>query len=588
MAADLGQKFAQGIGRRRRTRRPSLLTASTILVIALTLVLPSALCSIQPGGYFVWSSLSHWQPQRRHRHQLSARSKVRETEDKDGPDEIDEFEEAEDANDEDRARMLGLEDDVADSIVATTLNDASIRQEAEREAALVRTSQSQSSALSEGVVLPSGPVYDHLSLVEKYGGANKIFFNHKIAQQNGYFTQMDDLKTFLYEYIPNLNETKSKSFVEFEHASGSRLVLVGTNHICRASSQLTREIMQRERPECLVLESRIGDDSLQRLTVPEELIQNMSMSEPPGVFLSSDDEIDAARNFQNDRVWLEAFMGWRDIGCEAALCHEFGAAVEEFVFQRRKGSAAGPRGGTVCFGDSDLRPVYKRAKDELRIPPRVDELGEGPNIALRDLQMSQVMQAALRTHKSVVGVVGMGHLAGITRLLKQDKQIRVTKKGIPISQPVWVKDMEAGGTQWERDALGSCGMFLTLSQDLDFAPLGTFLTAEAALELQRMKEETAAAIKRQGLEEAEPVGPRSSDIGADFVSRNLMVTPKTEDDLRRWLAGERIPDQEAGVFPYENRRLRNKTNVLPGTGFPEKPKAEQNLLTTRYMKVLGE
>jgi len=484
--------------------------------------------------------------------------------------------------------LLGLDDDVADSIVATTLNDAIITQEAEREAALVRSSQSQSSAITEGVVLPSGPVYDHLSLVEKYGGANKIFFNHKIAQQAGYFTQMDNLKMFLYDYISNLNETKSKSFVEFEHESGSRLVLVGTNHMCRASVQLTRQIMQRERPECLVLESRIGDDSLQRLTVPEDLIQNMSMSEPPGVFMSSDDEIDAARNFQNDRVWLEAFMGWRDIGCEAAACHEFGAAVEEFVFQRREGSAAGPRGGTICFGDSDLRPIYMRAKNDMRIPPRVDELGQGPNIALRDLQMSQVMRVALRTHKSVVGVVGMGHLDGITRLLKQDKQIRVTKKGVPIQQPVWVKDMEGGGSQWERDALGSYSMFKTLTQELDFAPLGTFLTAEAALDLQKMKEETAAEIKRQGLEEAEAVGPRSSDIGADFVSRNVMVTPKSEDDFRRWLAGERIPGQEAGEFPYENRRIRNKTNILPGTGFPEKPKNEGKLLTTRYMKVLGE
>ena len=58
----------------------------------------------------------------------------------------------------------------------------------------------------------------------------------------------------------------------------------------------------------------------------------------------------------------------------------------------------GPRGGTLCLGDSDLRPIYDPEVDAL--PPSLSELGVGANVALRDLQFSQALRAALRTHKS--------------------------------------------------------------------------------------------------------------------------------------------------------------------------------------------
>ena len=48
---------------------------------------------------------------------------------------------------------------------------------------------------------------------------------------------------------------------QFEHASGSKLVLVGTNHLSRRSTSFSREVVLKERPECLVIERRLGDDS---------------------------------------------------------------------------------------------------------------------------------------------------------------------------------------------------------------------------------------------------------------------------------------------------------------------------------------
>jgi len=471
--------------------------------------------------------------------------------------------EAEDADDERLARELTEYDDIADSIALAAVKDAEANNpEVEIELARVKRQQE----ISQAVVIPSGPVYDVVSLVDKYGGAREVYEAHKVAAQAGYFQQLPQLRSYLFDFVEKHNKSATKSFVEFEHASGSKLVLVGTNHLSRQSTEFARQTVLKERPECLVIERRLGDDSLQRLTVPEEQLQERLMTKAPSVFLSSDTEIDRARKFQTDRMWLEATPGWRDIGGEAAVCQEFGAAVEAFVQLRREGKdGEGPRGGTVCFGDSDLRPLYDRTVDTL--PPSLNELGLGANVPLRDLQFSQALRAALRTHKSVVGIIGDGHLAGITQLMQQDEQIRVVEEGVPLPPPSWDADIKDGGIRWEKEALGGSALFMKLVEALDEAPLGSWMDAEAVLELQSMKEETAARIEADGLE-ADPAAPVSSKLGDDLARRGLLVTPKTESDLRRWLSGQRLQGQSVGEFPFENRLLRTSPPELPSTGFP--------------------
>lgn len=480
--------------------------------------------------------------------------------------------EAEDADDEKLARKLTEYDDISDSIALAAVKDAQ-ENNPEVEIELARVKRQQE--ISKAVVIPSGPVYDVISLVEKYGGPKEIYQNHKVAAQAGYFQQLRQLRSYLFDFVEKHNQTAYKSYVEFEHASGSKLVLVGTNHLSRQSANFTRQTVLKERPECLVIERRLGDDSLQRLTLPEQQLQEGLMSKAPSVFLSSDTEIDRARKFQTDRMWLEATPGWRDIGGEAAMSQEFGVAVEAFA-QLRKDSkdGLGPRGGTLCFGDSDLRPIFNREVDTL--PPSLNELGVGANIALRDLQFSQALRAALRTHKSVVGVIGDGHLAGITQLLKQDPKIRVLEEGVPLPPPDWDADLKDGGKKWEKEVLGGANLFMRLVEALDEAPLGSWMDAEAVLELESMKEETAARLEKQGLESAQPVAPVSSQLGAKLSNRGLLITPKTEADLRRWLSGQRLDGQEAGEFPFENRRLRKTPPELPSTGFPiSKEEAEK-------------
>lgn len=471
---------------------------------------------------------------------------------------------AENADDERLARELSEYDDVADSIVAAAVRDAETNNP-EVEIELARAKRQQE--IAQAVVIPSGPVYDVLSLVDKYGGTSEVYENHKVAAQAGYFQQLPQLRTFLFDFVDVHRQQADQSFVEFEHATGSKLVLVGTNHISRNSTEFARQTVLKERPECLVIERRLGDDSLQRLTVPERQLQEKLMAKPPAEFLSSDTEVDRARKFQTDRMWLEASPGWRDIGGEAAGCHEFGAAVEAFAQLRKEGKdGMGPRGGTLCFGDSDLRPLYKRAEDA-GLPPSLNDLGLGANVALRDLQFSKALRVAMKTHNSVVGVIGDGHLAGITKLMQQDPQVRVVKKGVPLDPPSWADDMKDGGRKWEREALGGGLLFMRLVEAMDASPIGNWMDAEAVLELQAMKEETLARIEEDGLE-AEPVAPVSSSLGEDFTARGLLVTPKSEEELRRWLSGQRLGGQEAGDFPFENRRLRKAPPKLPNTGFP--------------------
>ncbi|CAE7252033.1 unnamed protein product, partial [Symbiodinium necroappetens] len=87
---------------------------------------------------------------------------------------------AENADDERLARELSEYDDVADSIVAAAVRDAETNNP-EVEIELARAKRQQE--IAQAVVIPSGPVYDVLSLVDKYGGTSEVYENHKVAAQ---------------------------------------------------------------------------------------------------------------------------------------------------------------------------------------------------------------------------------------------------------------------------------------------------------------------------------------------------------------------------------------------------------------------
>jgi len=188
------------------------------------------------------------------------------------------------------------------------------------------------------------------------------------------------------------------------------------------------------------------------------------------------------------------------------------------------------------------------------LKPSLGELGVGACMPLRDLQLAQAMRVALRTHRRVVGVVGRDHLPGIAWLLERDPQVRRTQAGVPLGQPEWLKELEEGGKKWEREAMAGSSLFTRLAEAAETTPFGTFLSASAAKELFQMREETAVRLLKDGLEAADPVAPVSSALGATLFERGLAFTPPDEEQLRRWLDGLDVDKQEAGEFPFENRR----------------------------------
>lgn len=139
-------------------------------------------------------------------------------------------------------------------------------------------------------------------------------------------------------------------------------------------------------------------------------------------------------------------------------------------------------------------------------------------------------------------MIGDGHLAGILQLLKQDPQVRVLEEGVKLPLPDWDSDLQSGGRKWEKEALGGAALFVRLVEALDVSPLGSWMDVEALQELADMKAETLRRLREEGLE-AQPAAPVSSQLGRELGSRNLLVTPKNEEELRcdPWLSARGVP-----------------------------------------------
>jgi hypothetical protein len=327
-----------------------------------------------------------------------------------------------------------------------------------------------------------------------------------------------------------------------------------------------------------VLEQKIGDDSLQQLTVPKELYQNRIMAKSPVQLKDSDDEIERAWKFQEDRAWLMGTPGWRDIGAEAAFGKEFGGAFVEFAELSARRVAEGLPGGTVCFADFDLRLISPEDEQnkEIFLVPNVEELAWPVNTPLRDLRLARAFRAALMTHKSVVGVVGGAHLPGVVKLLTQDPTIKVVKKGLPLDPPEWEEYVQDEGKEFEKTAMSGISKFydrLSSADAIDAAPIGTWLSSDMLAELLAMYRKTEALMKAADadkIDELEPVAPTSSELGKEMWDRGLMATPGGIKDLKRWLSGERIENalSDAKVFPFENSRLTSGRKRKKGSSFP--------------------
>jgi len=148
-----------------------------------------------------------------------------------------------------------------------------------------------------------------------------------------------------------------------------------------------------------------------------------------------------------------------------------------------------------------------------------------------------------------------------------------------------LKGLKDDGTFFEKQAVaGISEFFLKYSseENIDKAPLGTFMTADGALEILGIYKKHEASFVdagSAGVDEVAMLAPPSGDIADDFMNRNLLATPGDFSDLKRWLTGERIdnPIDNPSFFPYENRRLKLSGRKKEGSinNFPKPPPKKQ-------------
>lgn len=487
-----------------------------------------------------------------------------------------ELEGAEEQNEE-MARKMAAVDDVADA-VANEIVSASARDE-DTQIKPTKDDEKDDEAVYEEIAVPKNSkviasaerLTDYSSLIRKYGGFKSLMQDHVKTSEEGLFDpeRLDDTRQFFGEI--NAQEVKAETwFVDFEYEGGGTLRLLGTSHMCTASNEFVRKTVKSVKPECLVIERRLGDDSLQRLAIPEQTVHEIAFANPPNELMDTDGPYERVAKFHQDRAWLGGFPGWKDIGSEAAMSQEFGIAVEEFVKLREQGQIGGPRGGTVCLGDADLRMIAGESSDESYMPALSDFSKDGPNVPLRDLLLAQSMRAAMRTHKSSVAVVGLFHVAGVMHLFNQDPKIKVTKNGTDFGVPMWLKDLEEGGKKWERAASARNSIFSRMTRVMTKRPYGTFLAADAVAELINQREVQAKVLREKGLD-GDPLVPSSSVLAARFFESGAAISPENLDELKDWLAGKETEPQFAGEFPFENQDQRK----LHAAKMPEREKEER-------------
>lgn len=377
-----------------------------------------------------------------------------------------------------------------------------------------------------------GRVHDLNSLVAKYG--NERFLETLAAAGEEVKSEVEDLTRRMHGWLADPNVT----VVEFEHDRGSRFVMVGVTHSVRKSVHKSLEIVHKEKPECLMIERHVGDDSLQKFTVPDELYQTMKMPKEPSVLEEGDTPEMMINKFLADYRWLSQTPGFGSFGSPAYYCHEGGASLEEWTKLRTEMGGGGARlGGTLCMCDVDLRwlPGGERFDESAG-----KEMASDQMMAVRDLHMAGAARAVLRTHGSAVLITGQDHIHGITMLLEQDPSIRATwREGEKLTKPCWAEGMKKKG-RWFELACRRGDVFSRAIDAQDHWPLATFFPLAAAQELVALRERQAGELRKLGVD-APVVAPRSSEIFRDLVQRGLAAVPRDEGELQQWLDGGKPP-----------------------------------------------
>jgi len=244
------------------------------------------------------------------------------------------------------------------------------------------------------------------------------------------------------------------SDVHVLNVGGREFLIVGTAHISRESADLVREVIEKERPDCVCVEldaqrfeALSQKRKFQELDVRQVIRKKQLSALLANLLLASyQKKLGGALGILPGTELLEATEVAKEHGIPIALCDR-----DVRVTLRRAWASMGFFKKTLLASNL-MVSIFERpevSEDDLRrlrdqdvLSELMRELGDAmPNLKAalideRDVYLAQRMREAAGDR--IVAVVGAGHVGGISRALAATRDVDLSEiETIPPVSPIW-------------------------------------------------------------------------------------------------------------------------------------------------------
>ncbi len=244
------------------------------------------------------------------------------------------------------------------------------------------------------------------------------------------------------------------SDVHVLNVGGREFLIVGTAHISRESADLVREVIEKERPDCVCVEldaqrfeALSQKRKFQELDVRQVIRKKQLAALLANLLLASyQKKLGGALGILPGTELLEATEVAKEHGIPIALCDR-----DVRVTLRRAWASMGFFKKTLLASNL-MVSIFERpevSEDDLRrlrdqdvLSELMRELGDAmPNLKAalideRDVYLAQRMREAAGDR--IVAVVGAGHVGGISHALAATRDVDLTEiETIPPVSPIW-------------------------------------------------------------------------------------------------------------------------------------------------------
>jgi len=238
------------------------------------------------------------------------------------------------------------------------------------------------------------------------------------------------------------------------NVGGREFLIVGTAHISRESADLVREVIEKERPDCVCVEldaqrfeALSQKRKFQELDVRQVIRKKQLSALLANLLLASyQKKLGGALGILPGTELLEATEVAKEHGIPIALCDR-----DVRVTLRRAWASMGFFKKTLLASNL-MVSIFERpevSEDDLRrlrdqdvLSELMRELGDAmPNLKAalideRDVYLAQRMREAAGDR--IVAVVGAGHVGGISRALAATRDVDLSEiETIPPVSPIW-------------------------------------------------------------------------------------------------------------------------------------------------------